>query len=188
MPDKKSGGNAPSTVACVCDLDCYNSPANLAQEDLFRLEWSTGVRWGFGGLAQGEELMPELPEIAVFARDMQKELVGRTISSIEVFQPKCLNIPEAEFRVPSLEPRSLRSHLTVSGCRWRLPEVGFCSTWGWGAKSCSPAETACLRRSGSSSTWQMVPPSWSTSGGLDPSIMSKTWTSTSRCPASAPIS
>jgi formamidopyrimidine-DNA glycosylase len=42
--------------------------------------------------------MPELPEIAVFARDMQKELVGRTISSIEVFQPKCLNIPEAEFQ------------------------------------------------------------------------------------------
>ncbi|MFN2121112.1 MAG: DNA-formamidopyrimidine glycosylase family protein, partial [Anaerolineales bacterium] len=37
-----------------------------------------------------EGLMPELPEIAVFARDMQKELVGRTISSVEVFQPKCL--------------------------------------------------------------------------------------------------
>jgi formamidopyrimidine-DNA glycosylase len=42
--------------------------------------------------------MPELPEIAVFARDMQKELVGRTITSIEVFQPKCLNIPVAEFQ------------------------------------------------------------------------------------------
>jgi formamidopyrimidine-DNA glycosylase len=42
--------------------------------------------------------MPELPEIAVFARDMQKELVDRTISSIEVFQPKCLNIPVAEFQ------------------------------------------------------------------------------------------
>jgi formamidopyrimidine-DNA glycosylase len=44
------------------------------------------------------EQMPELPEITVFARDMQKELVGRTISGIEVFQPKCLNIPEAEFQ------------------------------------------------------------------------------------------
>jgi formamidopyrimidine-DNA glycosylase len=42
--------------------------------------------------------MPELPEIVVFARDMQKELVGRTISSIEVFQPKCLNIPVADFQ------------------------------------------------------------------------------------------
>ena len=42
--------------------------------------------------------MPELPEITVFARDMHKELVGRTISAIEVLQPKCLNLPEAEFR------------------------------------------------------------------------------------------
>jgi formamidopyrimidine-DNA glycosylase len=42
--------------------------------------------------------MPEHPEIAVFARDMQKELVGRTFSGIEVFQPKCLNLPEEDFR------------------------------------------------------------------------------------------
>jgi formamidopyrimidine-DNA glycosylase len=42
--------------------------------------------------------MPELPEIAIFARDMQKELVGRTISAIEVLQPKCLNMPEAGFQ------------------------------------------------------------------------------------------
>jgi len=42
--------------------------------------------------------MPELPEIAVFARDMQKELVGRTISGIEVLQPKCLNVGVEEFR------------------------------------------------------------------------------------------
>lgn len=42
--------------------------------------------------------MPELPEIAVFARDMHKELVGRTIRSVEVLQPKCLNLPEAEFQ------------------------------------------------------------------------------------------
>jgi formamidopyrimidine-DNA glycosylase len=43
-------------------------------------------------------MMPELPEIAVFARDMQKELVGRTISGIEVLQPKCLNVAVEEFR------------------------------------------------------------------------------------------
>jgi formamidopyrimidine-DNA glycosylase len=42
--------------------------------------------------------MPELPEIAVFARDMQKEVVGRTIAGVEVLQPKCLNLPEDEFR------------------------------------------------------------------------------------------
>jgi formamidopyrimidine-DNA glycosylase len=42
--------------------------------------------------------MPELPEIAVFARDMQKELTGRTISNIEVLQPKCLNVPVKEFQ------------------------------------------------------------------------------------------
>jgi formamidopyrimidine-DNA glycosylase len=42
--------------------------------------------------------MPELPEIATFARDMQKELAGRTIRCIEVLQPKCLNMPEATFQ------------------------------------------------------------------------------------------
>ena len=42
--------------------------------------------------------MPELPEIAVFARDMQKELAGRRLSGIEVLQPKCLNVPVEEFR------------------------------------------------------------------------------------------
>jgi formamidopyrimidine-DNA glycosylase len=42
--------------------------------------------------------MPELPEIAIFARDMQKELVGRTISSTEVLQPKCLNVSPETFQ------------------------------------------------------------------------------------------
>jgi len=42
--------------------------------------------------------MPELPEIVIFARDMQKELVGRTIAAIEVLQPKCLNMPEVDFQ------------------------------------------------------------------------------------------
>jgi len=41
--------------------------------------------------------MPELPEIAVLARDMQKELAGRRISALEVLQPKCLNLPESDF-------------------------------------------------------------------------------------------
>lgn len=42
--------------------------------------------------------MPELPEIAIFARDMHRELVGRTISGIEVLQPKCLNLAPEQFQ------------------------------------------------------------------------------------------
>jgi formamidopyrimidine-DNA glycosylase len=42
--------------------------------------------------------VPELAEITVFARDMRKELVGRTITGIEVLQPKCLNVPVEEFQ------------------------------------------------------------------------------------------
>jgi len=41
--------------------------------------------------------MPELPEIANLAHQMQAELVGKTIAGIEVLQPKCLNVPEADF-------------------------------------------------------------------------------------------
>ena len=41
--------------------------------------------------------MPELPEIAARARQMKGELVGKTITSIEVLQPKCLNLPADEF-------------------------------------------------------------------------------------------
>lgn len=42
--------------------------------------------------------MPELPEATVFARDMQKELAGRIIRDVEILQPKCLNLPEDEFK------------------------------------------------------------------------------------------
>jgi len=42
--------------------------------------------------------MPELPEIALLARDMRTALVGRIINSIEVLQPKCLNVPAEAFR------------------------------------------------------------------------------------------
>lgn len=41
--------------------------------------------------------MPELPEITCRAREMRKELVGKTITGIEVLQPKCLNVPPNEF-------------------------------------------------------------------------------------------
>jgi len=42
--------------------------------------------------------MPELPEIYVMARDMRKELVGRTFGEVEVLQPKCLNVPVDDFQ------------------------------------------------------------------------------------------
>jgi formamidopyrimidine-DNA glycosylase len=42
--------------------------------------------------------MPELPEIASRAREMNTSLVGKTIQSVEVKQPKCLNLPEDEFQ------------------------------------------------------------------------------------------
>src|SRR5512139_2379130 len=42
--------------------------------------------------------MPELPEVAIFARDMHKELAGKTIVGFLVLQPKCLNLPQAEFQ------------------------------------------------------------------------------------------
>jgi len=41
--------------------------------------------------------MPELPEIAIFARDMTRELAGRTIAGIEVHQPRALNVPVEAF-------------------------------------------------------------------------------------------
>jgi formamidopyrimidine-DNA glycosylase len=42
--------------------------------------------------------MPELPEIASRALEMRASLVGKTITSIEILQPKCLNVPEDDFR------------------------------------------------------------------------------------------
>ena len=42
--------------------------------------------------------MPELPEIYSRAQEMRRELVGRTITGVQVTQPKCLNVAEEEFR------------------------------------------------------------------------------------------
>ncbi len=41
--------------------------------------------------------MPELPEIASRASEMQKELLGKKIVGVKVFQPKCLNVSKAKF-------------------------------------------------------------------------------------------
>lgn len=41
--------------------------------------------------------MPELPEIAVLARQMKVELPGRQIVRVEVLQPRCLNMTKRAF-------------------------------------------------------------------------------------------
>jgi len=41
--------------------------------------------------------MPELPEIASRAREMNAALPGKTITAVEVLQPKCLNVPVDDF-------------------------------------------------------------------------------------------
>lgn len=75
--------------------------------------------------------MPELPEITVLARDMQRELVGRTITGIEVLQPKCLNLPEEKFQtaVNSAKLLAVTSHgkwLQIETTRgWLLLNLGM---------------------------------------------------------------
>ena len=73
--------------------------------------------------------MPELPEIVTLARDMQKELAGKTITGVEVLQPKCLNLPEEDFaalnghgtgnlarglKLPNLFPACVVDHVNES--------------------------------------------------------------------------
>jgi formamidopyrimidine-DNA glycosylase len=42
--------------------------------------------------------MAELPEITNLARQLDERLRGKQIAAIEVIQPRCLNLPEDEFR------------------------------------------------------------------------------------------
>jgi formamidopyrimidine-DNA glycosylase len=59
--------------------------------------------------------MPEYPEIAARAAEMNELLTGKTISTIEVLQPKCLNVEEGRF-VESLTGASLCT--TVPRGKW----------------------------------------------------------------------
>jgi formamidopyrimidine-DNA glycosylase len=75
--------------------------------------------------------MPELPEIAVLARDMRRELIGKEIADIEVLQPKCLNLPAAEFvaRLRSGSIVNVSSHgkwlRTQTSRGWILTNLGM---------------------------------------------------------------
>ena len=42
--------------------------------------------------------MPELPEIVVIAKQMNKVLPGKVISDVKIFQPKCLNREENDYQ------------------------------------------------------------------------------------------
>ena len=46
---------------------------------------------------KGDKIVPELPEITLLARQMNADLVGKTIVGVEVLQPKCLNISVEAF-------------------------------------------------------------------------------------------
>ena len=41
--------------------------------------------------------MPELPEIATLAHQLNQRLPGKRIAAIDILQPKCLNLPPEEF-------------------------------------------------------------------------------------------
>jgi len=78
------------------------------------------TRAGASARTKQEVPMPELPEIAIFARDMQRELAGRTLAGIEVLQAKCLNLPVERF-ADALQGARI-AHVTSRG-KWILVET-----------------------------------------------------------------
>ncbi len=68
--------------------------------------------------------MPELPEIAHRTRQMQTELVGKTIAGVDALQPKCLNLPPEDFAA-ALSGATIQS-VTHRG-KWIMTET----TQGW---------------------------------------------------------
>ena len=52
--------------------------------------------------------VPELPEITVIARQMNKEMAGNRIAEVEVKQPKILNVPSKRF-AEALKGRTIDS-------------------------------------------------------------------------------
>jgi formamidopyrimidine-DNA glycosylase len=64
--------------------------------------------------------MPELPEVASRAREMNDELAGRIIKDIEVLQPKCLNVSKKWF-TESLKGAKLKG--TTYHGKWIFTET-----------------------------------------------------------------
>jgi formamidopyrimidine-DNA glycosylase len=68
--------------------------------------------------------MPEIPEIAARAGEMNAELRGKTILAVEVLQPKCLNIPAGEF-IEALTGAEIKG--TTFHGKWLITDT----TQGW---------------------------------------------------------
>ena len=76
--------------------------------------------------------MPELPEIVVISGQMDKALRGKTIERVSVFQPKCLNRPEADYhrhlpgkKIESVRPWGKWIHSDLSGHHRFLVSLGM---------------------------------------------------------------
>lgn len=72
--------------------------------------------------------MPELPEITVIARQMNREMAGNRIAEVEVKQPKILNVPPRRF-VEAVKGRTIDS--VSSKGKWifvKLKPDGFILT------------------------------------------------------------
>jgi formamidopyrimidine-DNA glycosylase len=80
--------------------------------------------------------MPELPEIANLARQMDRELHGKRVAEVDVVQPRCLNVPPEEFG--RLLVRSTVNHVTSRG-KWIFmnmdPETTFLLSLGMGGEA-----------------------------------------------------
>ncbi len=68
--------------------------------------------------------MPELPEITSRAREMNKELVGKTLANFEIKQTQCLNVTEKVFKKALLG--AVIRNVTSKG-KWILVDT----THGW---------------------------------------------------------
>jgi formamidopyrimidine-DNA glycosylase len=75
--------------------------------------------------------MPELPEVMILARQLNERICGKTISAIEVLQPKCLNLELAEFQT-ALNGATIRAVsnrgkwiLTDTSMGWLLLNLGM---------------------------------------------------------------
>jgi formamidopyrimidine-DNA glycosylase len=75
--------------------------------------------------------MPELPEIATLAQQLNQRLPGKKIGAVEIVQPKCLNLPEGAFRAAlvgaRLESASYRGKwiLVHADRGWLLLNLGM---------------------------------------------------------------
>jgi formamidopyrimidine-DNA glycosylase len=80
--------------------------------------------------------MPELPEVANLAQQMDRELRGRRVAGVDVVQPKCLNVPGAEFGRLLAHARVTR---VTSRGKWIFmdlqPEVTFLLNLGMGGEA-----------------------------------------------------